>query len=302
MPDTTSATGPRVLLVDLNNFSRFPTLSVGLITAVLRVAQHTVEVLSPLSVGAEGIPRETRAKPWGYWDERLRWWSATTPSKGVRAFRETLGNFRFHRRSTRGSEMMDAVDAGMGRGADVVLVSAYLMYHDVVEQICALASARGIPVVVGGPAFHGEDTRQEWLKIPGLSGIYAGEAEGAIVKLVTHVIERPKAPFPGFSIPGELDAGLAQPLQNLDALPVPDYADFPWDRYPNRIVSMLTGRGCGWGVCRFCSDVVTVAGVVKFVNVEVSQGKGTARARSLFLIYVNAVSVSNAKSSSHSPG
>ena len=62
----------RVLLLDLNNFARFPTLPVGLLAAVLRQAGHEVEVLSPLSVGMPGIPRPTRAKPWGYWDERLR--------------------------------------------------------------------------------------------------------------------------------------------------------------------------------------------------------------------------------------
>jgi radical SAM superfamily enzyme YgiQ (UPF0313 family) len=30
--------------------------------------------------------------------------------------------------------------------------------------------------------------------------------------------------------------------------------------YPNRIVPMITGRGCGWGVCQFCSDVTSTAG------------------------------------------
>ncbi|MEZ5973785.1 MAG: hypothetical protein R3E96_02765 [Planctomycetota bacterium] len=44
--------GPRVLLIDLNNFSRFPTLPVGLITAVLRKAGHQVEVFSPSPSGA----------------------------------------------------------------------------------------------------------------------------------------------------------------------------------------------------------------------------------------------------------
>jgi radical SAM superfamily enzyme YgiQ (UPF0313 family) len=30
--------------------------------------------------------------------------------------------------------------------------------------------------------------------------------------------------------------------------------------YPNTIVPLITGRGCGWGVCLFCSDVITAAG------------------------------------------
>ncbi len=251
---------PSVLVLDLNNFSRFPTLPVGLITAVLRKAQHRVEVLSPLSVGAQGIPRESRAKPWGYWDERLRWWSATTPSKGVRAFRKSLGKFRSHRRSARGQEIMAALGASMDRRPDVILISAYLEYHDVIERVGAMGAERGIPVVLGGPAFHGRETREEWLKLPGLTGIFAGEAEGSIVDLVAHVLSNQETPFPGYSAAGQPDGGLAAPLQELDDIPIPDYSDFPWDRYPNRIVSMLTARGCGWGVCRFCSDVVTVAG------------------------------------------
>ena len=43
-------------------------------------------------------------------------------------------------------------------------------------------------------------------------------------------------------------------------MPFPDYSDFPWAAYPNRIVPIITGRGCGWGVCTFCSDVTSTAG------------------------------------------
>jgi len=46
----------------------------------------------------------------------------------------------------------------------------------------------------------------------------------------------------------------------LEQLPVPDYSDFPWDKYPNRIIPYMTGRGCSWGKCNFCADVVLVNG------------------------------------------
>ena len=52
----------------------------------------------------------------------------------------------------------------------------------------------------------------------------------------------------------------APPLADLDRLPFPDYSQFPWSKYPNIIVPMITGRGCGWGVCTFCSDVTSTAG------------------------------------------
>ena len=254
------ATESRVLLVDLNNFARFPTLPVGLLVAVLRQAGLPVEVLSPLAVGVKGISRHERARPWGFWDERLRWWSATTPSHAVRATRAALGGLSSHQRSARGSRLLGAMREALDRRPSVVLVSAYLMYHETVRQLCALAAERGIPVILGGPAFHEKDTRAAWLRIPGLTGIYAGEAEGVVVPLLASIQGNDATPFPGFTRASGPDAGLARPLANLDALPYPDYDDFPWELYPNRIVSMLTARGCGWGACRFCSDVVTVSG------------------------------------------
>jgi radical SAM superfamily enzyme YgiQ (UPF0313 family) len=250
----------RVLLVDLNNFARFPTLPVGLITAVLRRAGHEVRVLSPLAVGVKSLPRPGRARPWGYWDERCRWWSATTPSPTVRAAREALQGLRAHRRAARGARLHSRVREELDRGPNVVLVSTYLMYHDAVSRLCASARERGIPVVVGGPAFHTPATRAAWLRTPGLTGILAGEAEGVVAELVEAVSSGEEPRVPGYTAAGGADAGIAPPLAGLGELPFPDYDDFPWELYPNRIVSVLTARGCGWGACRFCSDVVTVAG------------------------------------------
>jgi len=43
-------------------------------------------------------------------------------------------------------------------------------------------------------------------------------------------------------------------------VPVPDFTDFPWDRYRLRVLPMMTGRGCQWNRCTFCSDIVSVSG------------------------------------------
>ena len=59
---------------------------------------------------------------------------------------------------------------------------------------------------------------------------------------------------------GQPRGRVAAPLQDLDAVPYPDYSDFAWSAYPNRIVPVITGRGCGWGACTFCSDVTSSAG------------------------------------------
>src|SRR5687768_3321863 len=56
----TSGVGTRCLLVDLNNWSTYPTLSIGVIVASLRAAGIGVEVLCPLS---HDVPAFFREKP-----------------------------------------------------------------------------------------------------------------------------------------------------------------------------------------------------------------------------------------------
>ena len=226
------ATESRVLLVDLNNFARFPTLPVGLLVAVLRQAGLPVEVLSPLAVGVKGISRNARARPWSFWDERLRWWSATTPSQAVRATRAALGRLSSHQRSARGSRLQGAMRAALDRRPSVVLVSAYLMYHETVRALCALAAERGIPVILGGPAFHEKDTRAAWLRIPGLTGIYAGEAEGVVVQLLASIHGNDDTPFPGFTRASGPDEGLARPSRTSMPSPFPTTTTSPGTSIP----------------------------------------------------------------------
>lgn len=49
-------------------------------------------------------------------------------------------------------------------------------------------------------------------------------------------------------------------LPTLTGLPLPDFSDFPWERYGSRVLTVMTGRGCEWGRCAFCSDVITANG------------------------------------------
>ena len=66
--------------------------------------------------------------------------------------------------------------------------------------------------------------------------------------------------FPGVTLPDGRKALGAPPLRHLDQSPMPDFRDFPWERYPTRIVPMMTGRGCQWSKCVFCSDIVSASG------------------------------------------
>ena len=117
-------------------------------------------------------------------------------------------------------------------------------------------------MLLGGPYFANKDVARQWIDIPGLSALVGGEVEPHLCRLVDRVIERrPIDDIPGIWSRHNGDIELnAPPLADLDRLPFPDYSQFPWAKYPNVIVPIITGRGCGWGVCTFCSDVTSTAG------------------------------------------
>jgi anaerobic magnesium-protoporphyrin IX monomethyl ester cyclase len=251
----------RALVIDLNNFARYPTLPVGLIVAVLRREGIDVDVLSPLARGVRGYPRLTRARPWGLLDDRLRYWSAVSPSPVVR----TARNLAAHLVQPGGPGDRDAVLAYalemLERRPDVVLISAYTMYEETCSAIARACKARGVPVLVGGNYFVAPQVVERWLQIAGVSAVYGGEPERDLASLVADLaVGNDLSSYSGVSVPGKTIVPPAAPLLDLDSLPFPDYQDFPWSLYPNRIVPIMTGRGCGWGRCLFCSDVITSAG------------------------------------------
>src|SRR4051812_6196526 len=52
--------GRRALIIDLNNFSTFPTLAVGILVAALRNAGFQATVMCPLAYGVIAAERERR--------------------------------------------------------------------------------------------------------------------------------------------------------------------------------------------------------------------------------------------------
>jgi radical SAM superfamily enzyme YgiQ (UPF0313 family) len=149
----------------------------------------------------------------------------------------------------------------ISRCPDVVLLSTYTMYEDTCAALAELCRVRGIPVMVGGNYFVDARIVERWARIPGISAIFGGEPETDLVRLVADLAAgRDLAHYRGVTVPGGPVTNPAPPLLDLDHLPFPDYQDFPWDRYPNRIVPVMTGRGCEWSRCRFCADIITSAG------------------------------------------
>lgn len=252
-------TGQRsALVVDLNNFARYPTLAVGYLASALRRGGYDVSVLSPL---ASRFPT-MKERQWGWWDyAQRRVYFATHPA--VIRMHDALADRRRKwvtradpRVAKETARVMDELRP------DALLLSAYLDYGSAVGELARIAAAQGVPVLLGGPAFNMPEVAAEWVGIAGLTAIVAAEVDHSLPQLVDAAISGADlSTFPGVYLPDGRRGPAARPLRSLDALPVPDFEGFPWHLYPNRVIPVMTGRGCGWGHCTFCSDVKVVNGL-----------------------------------------
>lgn len=252
---------PRVLIIDLNNFARYPSIAVGYLSAVLRSDGIGVTVLSPLARGFTGVGRESPVRPWGLMDQKLRYRTAVSTSPVIQGLRSALARRALPQLSRDPRAFVKEIRGSVVEGIDVVIVSTYLMYQDLCRLVCAICAEKNIPVILGGPYFAQPETVVEWLPMEGLTAIVGGEPEPFLGDLVRTAADRGKlGRFPGVSTRESPAGKPAPPLLELDGVPFPDYSDYPWNLYAKPIVPMITGRGCGWGVCSFCSDITSSAG------------------------------------------
>ena len=129
------------------------------------------------------------------------------------------------------------------------------------KEIGVQALRRKIPVLLGGAMFNNSEAAAVWRTIPGLAAVVGAKSDFDVSALVEAVCKGESlARFNGLTLPDGQRTAPAPPLRQLDDVPMPDYTDFPWDRYRVRIVPLMTGRGCQWDRCHFCSDVFTVNG------------------------------------------
>ena len=269
---------PRVLLVDLNNFARYPSVAIGYLSAILKKGGYGVEVFAPLSTGLTGVAREPSPPWWGHADLKFRYRTGISQNPVVRRIRKAYATRARSKLARSKNEVVAEVARRLDSGVDIVLVSAYLMYHPHCVEIGKLCKERGIPLVIGGPYFHAQEVATEWLTLPGLSALIGAEVEPHLCEIVRLVLAGESAgSLPGVwsdepqlqDAPGSLPGVYVQPaepqlqsepLKDLDSIPFADYSEFPWSLYPNVIVPIITGRGCGWGVCSFCSDITSTVG------------------------------------------
>jgi radical SAM superfamily enzyme YgiQ (UPF0313 family) len=252
----------KALIIDLNNFSRYPTLSVGYLSAILKQNNVDVDVLSPLFFGVHGFPRRVR-EPVGFeYVSFLNHLGATTSS----AFLNWCYRFVKNKKSNQGrdenlSQIKKAFISKLKNKPDVVLISAYTMYFDVCADIAKHCSYLGIPLMIGGNSFVVPEIARKWSTLDGVTAIYAGEPENRLYQMVIDLVQGNTIHhYDGVFSEKKVQSYTAKPLQTLDQIPFPDFSAFPWSSYPNRILPIMTGRGCEWGRCKFCSDVLTSAG------------------------------------------
>ena len=247
----------KALIVDLNNFSTFPTLAVGLLVAAMRNAGHSVELLSPLANDVPAAERERRET----WRDQVmrRVHLSTRPS--LRVLRDMARGTRFAWNNRVHPRVIRETRRALQRGPDVLLISSYLQHYKSVRVLAGLAARQGIPVILGGPVFNLPRTADMWRQIPGITAIVGAEADLGL-DAIFDAIGDPDAllAIPGVTLPDGRRGPPAPPLRQLDRAPIPDFTDFPWDRYRFPVVPIMTGRGCQWDKCRFCSDVVSVNG------------------------------------------
>jgi anaerobic magnesium-protoporphyrin IX monomethyl ester cyclase len=247
----------KAAIIDLNNFSTFPTLAIGLLVAALRKAGVDVEVLCPLAHDVPATERERREHLGDHLARRIH----LSTRASFRVIRDLLRDARQlwirrpHARVLREARRLLAGDT------DILLLSAYLQHYPTVYELGRLAEARGTPMLLGGPVFNMQATAEAWRHIPGLTAVVGGEADLIISQLVRVACSGDDLlQFPGVMLPSGRTSPPAPPLRELDRVPVPDFTDFPWDRYRLRVVPVMTGRGCQWNRCVFCSDVVSASG------------------------------------------
>ena len=248
----------KILIVDLNNFASFPTLAIGLLVATLRNAGHLVDVVCPLAYDAPAAARERRELIFDHWKRRLHLSTSST----FFYFRNLARQVREWWTERPNPIAMKAVtNAIRDRSPDIVLLSAYLRHYQAVKEIANVAADNGVPVLLGGPMFNVGGVADAWTGIRGVSAIVGAESDLSISHLIEAASNRTDlTQFPGVTLPDGKKSMIAPPLRNLDETPIPDFTDFPWERYPVRIIPMMTGRGCQWNRCVFCSDIVSASG------------------------------------------
>jgi anaerobic magnesium-protoporphyrin IX monomethyl ester cyclase len=247
-----------ILLVDLNNEAPYPTLAIGCLAAPLVNAGFRVDVFSPLAHGIKPFARDQQESFTDYIAARIQFAGTPLLEWAMEFIYQTYYKLRF--RPTK--RLISVFNSVLVSGKyDAILVSSYLQYRPMLVSLAQEAKHHQIPLLLGGPFFNQKRVVEQWIDIEGVTAVYGGEADFALPDLVTDLVQggdlkRRAGVFRReISVLGQA----ATPLPLTDDLPIPNFDHFHWNRYAHRVIPLMTGRGCGWGHCLFCSDVITAS-------------------------------------------
>ncbi len=247
----------RILLIDLNIFAGYPSIAIGYLVSSLRDASYQVEVLSPLVVGVRPPAREVVERAWHHWERRISYSSRDW----IIHPRRWLGGLRTRWRGRGKHHIVDACREHLQGDYDLIMISAYTDELMVCEEIARMVQARGIPLLIGGPIFSQASVAELWAEIPGVTAVVGAESERSVAELVQATLTgNDLSVYSGVFLPGGRRGPTSESEKELNTLPTPDFTDFPWSQYSHRIIPILASRGCGWGKCKFCGDIVTANG------------------------------------------
>lgn len=126
----------------------------------------------------------------------------------------------------------------------------------------------GRPVILGGSLMSHLDAAELLTAFPWVAALFRGEADRSLPAWMAR--GEPSGGFvgiPGVAYRGPEGIQVQEPDRQveLDALPAPDFGERLGDYLvPEVVLPYISGRGCYWGRCTFCSHTRPYAGAVRF--------------------------------------
>jgi anaerobic magnesium-protoporphyrin IX monomethyl ester cyclase len=247
-----------ITVIDLNNFSFYPTMSVGYLSSYIRGAGYDLKVLSPLSQGIKTRKREKVETRFDYFISRIRFSNLFI----IQLILNYLKKVAFLKVRFMGKQrIFDYVKSTIDYGTDLVLISTYTENYSVCKKIAKLMHQKGIRVMVGGPGFNERKSVLKFVNLPGVDLVIGAEVDDFFADFLQDFFNENNI----YKYPGIYDINFTEInndyiLKDIESLPIPDYSDFPWNKYPFKVIPYMTARGCSWGKCNFCTDVMYVNG------------------------------------------
>lgn len=247
-----------ITLIDLNNFSYYPTMAVGFLARYIRDAGFDLTVMVPLSDGIKSRKKEKVEGSIDYYKSRFIHSDKMLPRmtinylKKVSVVRETYNGKQ---------KVFDYVKSQLNYETDLVLISSYTENYSICNKIGQHLASKNIPVIIGGPGFNEPKSVHKFLEIPSVKHVVGAEVDSFLGDMLKDFFaNKDITHFPGVYTSKTTIVPTNYVYKELDELPLPDYREFPWEKYPFKVIPYMAGRGCSWGKCNFCTDVMYVNG------------------------------------------